>query len=199
LTARLILGSSSPRRLDILQSIGLPPDVVIGADIDETPLKDELPSPYVLRIAKGKSVALVDQFPNDYIISADTTCAVGRRILAKPEDIKDAERMLRLLSGRNHRIITAVVVRAPDGRTVSRINETRLKVKRLSEEDLKMLLAEGSWEGRAGAYHLLGAFARFVQKITGSSSGVLGLPAYETSNLLTGLGYKGSAHAANQA
>ncbi|HEY1095877.1 MAG TPA: nucleoside triphosphate pyrophosphatase [Alphaproteobacteria bacterium] len=191
MSARLILGSSSPRRLDILNQIGMPPDVVVGADIDETPLKGELPHIYCKRIAVEKNAALATQYPNDYIVTADTTCGVGRRILMKADDRAHAERMIRLLSGRNHRIITAVCVRAPDGRLSTRVNETRLKIKHLSDAEITHFLDSKEWEGRAGAYHFTGIFARYIQKIIGSSSAILGLPAYETANMLTGLGYKG--------
>ena len=194
---RLILGSSSPRRLDILNAISFPPDVVIGADIDETPRKNEIPHLYVARIAAEKNAALTPQFPDDYIITADTTVAVGRRILGKPDNVAEAEQMLRLLSGRNHRIYTALVVRAPDGRTAARTNETRVKVKRLSDEDIKNALAADEWHGRAGGFSFTGFFSRFIHHITGSSSGLLGLPAYETTNLLVGLGYTGQKHAAD--
>ncbi len=199
MTARLILGSASPRRLTILNEIGFAPHLTVPADIDETPRKTEIPRLYVQRIAQDKNAALATQFPDDYIITADTTVAVGRRILAKPDDAADAERMIRLLSGRNHRVFTAITVRAPNGRTASRINGTRVKVKHLSDADITMLLNDGSWEGRAGAYHFHGPFARFVHHIVGSASGILGLPAYETANLLIGLGYTGKTDAPHSA
>ncbi|HEY1096854.1 MAG TPA: nucleoside triphosphate pyrophosphatase [Alphaproteobacteria bacterium] len=191
MSARLILGSSSPRRLDILNQIGMPPDVVVGADIDETPLKGELPHLYCKRIAQGKNDALASQYPDDYLVTADTTVVVGRRILGNPADEAEALRMMRLLSGRNHRVYTAVVVRAPDGRVSLRLVESRVKVKNIADADLAAALAIGEWKGRAGGYSYIGYFSRFIQKMTGSSSAILGLPAYETVNLLTGLGYKG--------
>lgn len=197
---RLILGSSSPRRLDILSHIGFPPDHVIGADIDETPVKGEIPRVYVGRIAAAKCAALAGQFPNDYIITADTTVAVGRRILGKPENADEATRMHKLLSGRNHRVFTGVTVRAPDGRMASRIVESRVKIRNLSEHDLALAVSVPSeWQGRAAGYSFTGYFSRFIQKIIGSSPGIIGLPAYETTNLLTGLGYKGRSDATDQA
>lgn len=191
MSARLILGSSSPRRLDILNQIGMPPDEVVGADIDETPLKKELPHLYCMRIAQGKNEALAKQYSNDYLLTADTTVAVGRRILGNPADEAEATRMMHLLAGRNHRVYTAIVVRAPDGRTASRLVESRVKVKNIADADINAAIATGEWKGRAGGYSYIGYFSRFIQKTIGSSSGILGLPAYETANLLTGLGYKG--------
>jgi septum formation protein len=185
--------------LDILTSIGLPPDIVAAADIDETPLKNENPRLYALRVAQGKNTALIAQFPNDYILTADTTVAVGRRILGKPDDGDDAARMFRLLSGRNHRVYTAVVVYAPDGRSASRIVESRVKIKPLSETDIAHAVASNEWQGRAAGYSFQGYFSRFIQKIIGSAPGIIGLPAYESANLLTGLGYKGKHNAPDQA
>jgi septum formation protein len=190
---RLILGSSSPRRLDILNAIGFTPDLIVSPDVDETPLKNELPRLYCLRIAQSKNDALALQYPNDYLVTADTTVVVGRRIIGKPETEAEATAMMELLSGRNHRVYTAVVVRAPDGRVSTRLNDTRLKVKRFTEDDIKTMVAMGDWRGRAGGYSFVGYFSRFIQSITGSASGVLGLPAYETANLLTGLGYHPAA------
>lgn len=192
-TPRLILGSSSPRRLEILKQIGFPPDHVIGADIDETPHKGELPRLFAQRMATEKNAALAGQFPNDYILTADTTVAVGRRILGNPSDEDEATRMNRLLSGRNHRVYTAVTVRAPDGRIASRIVESRVKIRHLSNADIAFSVSSGEWKGRAGGYSFIGHFSRFIQKIIGSSSGIIGLPSYETANLLTGLGYKKDA------
>lgn len=188
-SARLILGSSSPRRLDILNQIGLTPDLVVSPDVDETPLKNELPRLYCMRIAHSKNTALAAQYPHDYVVTADTTVVVGRRIVGKPDTEDDAIAMMKLLSGRNHRVYTAVVVRAPDGRVSARLSDSRIKVKRFTDADIKAMLATGEWRGRAGGYSFVGYFSRFIQSITGSASGILGLPAYETTNLLTGLGY----------
>ncbi len=188
---RLVLGSSSPQRVGILEQINMPPDAVQGADINEDVLRGELPHAYCTRIAREKCEALKDTFPNDYIVTADTTCAVGRRILVKPEDAKDAERMLRLLSGRTHRILTAVCIRAPDGRLSERLSDNKLKVKRLSDVEIAAFIADPSqWDGFAGGYAFQKAFARFVMKINGTHTGILGLPAFETAQMLTGLGYQ---------
>ncbi len=189
--SRLVLGSSSPRRADILRQIQLPPDIIEGADINEDVKRGELPHVYCTRIAREKCEALAGKYKNDYIVTADTTCAVGRRILVKPEDAKDAERMLRLLSGRTHHILTAVCVRAPDGRVSERLSDTKLKVKRLNDEEIATFLAEPvNWEGFAGGYGFQGKFARYVMQINGTYTGILGLPAFETAQMLTGLGYR---------
>lgn len=189
-SSRLILGSSSPRRLELLKQAGFPPDIVVAADIDETPYRNELPHLYALRVAQEKNTALASQFPDDFLITADCTGAVGRRILSKADTEDQAADMMRLMSGRNHRIYSAVVVRAPDGRIAHRIAETRVKVKHLSEADIAGVIANGDWQGRACAYDYKGYFSRFVQQIVGTSSCILGLPMYETTNLLVGLGYK---------
>jgi septum formation protein len=188
---RLVLGSSSPRRVEILNQINLPPDIIQGADINEDIKRGELPHVYCTRIAHEKCAALADKFSNDYIVTADTTCAVGRRILVKPEDVKDAERMLRLLSGRTHHILTAVCVRAPDGRISERLSDNKVKVKRLSDVEIADFIADPSqWDGFAGGYAFQKAFAKFVSHISGSHTGIVGLPAFETAQMLTGLGYR---------
>jgi septum formation protein len=190
-TPRLILGSASPRRKDTLEQIAFAPDIIHAADIDETPLKNELPRAYCMRITMGKNTALHAQFPHDFIVTADTTCVVGRRIIGKPEDKQDATRILRLLSGRSHQILTAVVVRAPDGRMVSSLNATRVRVKRLSDDEIAWHLTHGQWDAYAGAYHFGGTFARHIRHISGSYSGIIGLPAFDVTQLLQGLGYQG--------
>jgi septum formation protein len=187
---RLVLGSSSPRRVDMLAQIGITPDIIQAPDIDESAKPREIPSAYCVRIAMEKCAALADQFPNDFIITADTTGAVGRRILGKPEDRADAEKMIRLLSGRAHIIYTAVVVKAPGKAPVARLSENRVKVKRLSDPELQSFLDTKEWEGCAGGYKLQQYFAQYIMSISGSPSGIVGLPLYETMQLLNGLGYK---------
>lgn len=190
--SRLVLGSSSPRRLELLRQIGFEPDVVIGPDIDEAIIPREMPSAYCMRIALEKNIALHDRFPNDFIVTADTTVAVGRRILAKAEDAADATRMIGLLSGRAHRVYTAVVVRAPDGTMSKRLSESRVKVKPLSKQEIADYIAANDWDGFAGAYRIQGLFAKFIMQINGSPSGIIGLPVFETVQMLNGLG-KGAA------
>ena len=187
---RLILGSSSPRRLQLLAQIGVTPDLVKGPDIDETPKPKEIPDAYCLRMALEKNAALQAEFANDYIITADTTVVVGRRILGKPDDRDDAEKMLKLLSGRAHRIYTSLAVKAPGRNTTSRLSISRVKVKHIGESELQEFLAdEKNWQGFAGSYSLQGQFARFIINVQGSPSGIIGLPLYETTQLLKGQGY----------
>lgn len=186
---RLILGSASPQRVALLAQIGIKPDVIQGADIDETPRKGELPRAYCLRIAQEKNAALAEQFPNDFLITGDTIGAAGRRILGKPNDRGEAEKMLSLLSGRAHRIYTAVVVRAPDRRVAHRLQDNRVRIKRMSDPELQKLLDAGEWQNRSGSYTLQGMMAQYIVSIQGSPSGIIGLPLHETAQLLKGLGY----------
>jgi septum formation protein len=165
----------------------------VAADINEDPLKNglkgELPRPYVQRIALAKMVALASQYPDSFIITADTTVAVGRRILGKAADMAEAEKFLTLLSGRNHDVITCVVVRAPNGQQTSRLVASRVKVKRLHQTEIASYLAGSEWQGKAGAYAMQGTFAQYIHQIIGSPSGIIGLPLYETAQMLKGLGF----------
>jgi septum formation protein len=187
----LVLASASPRRLDLLRQVGVEPDRVLAADIDETPLRDETPPQLALRLAVGKAKAGGEQAPEAYVIGADTVVAVGRRILGKPRDEADARRMIALLQGRAHRVLTGVAVRAPDGRLSSRLSETRLRFKRLPTAQIEAFLQTGEWRGVAGGYRIQGRAAGFTLELQGSYSGVVGLPLYETLALLEGLGYRG--------
>lgn len=186
---RLILGSSSPRRVDMLAQIGVTPDVIKGADIDETPHKNEAPDKYCVRVTVEKNIALQDEFPNDFILTADTTGALGRRILGKPEDREDAKKMIQMLSGRAHLIHTAVSVKAPGKKIVHRLNTSRVKFKRLSDAELEAFLDSNDWVGTGAGYKLQSHMAQHVMSISGSPSGIVGLPLYETMQLLKGLGY----------
>ncbi|MDO1560368.1 nucleoside triphosphate pyrophosphatase [Brevundimonas sp. 2R-24] len=188
--APLVLASASPRRLELLAQIGVRPDHTAPQDIDETPLKGETPKRLVLRLAEGKARAGAAAQPDAYVLGSDTVVAVGRRILGKPADAEEAGRMLDLLSGRNHVVLTGVAVRAPDGRTASRIAEARVAFKRLSDEERAGYLASGQWEGAAGAYKVQGLAGGFVRGITGSYTAIVGLPLYETRLLLEGLGWR---------
>lgn len=190
---RLILGSSSPRRVDLLKQIGYVPDVIQGADIDETPQPYELPQAYCLRMAEEKNAALAPQFPHDVVITADTIVAAGRRIIGKPEDRADAGRIIRLLSGRAHQIYSAVTIAAPGSKPVSRISVSRVKMKRLSDDEIEHFLNTNDWQGVSGAYRLQGAIAQYMLSVQGSPSGIIGLPLYETAQLLKGIGYGASA------
>jgi septum formation protein len=191
MTAPLVLASASPRRLDLLRQVGLEPERVARADVDESPLKGEAPRQLAVRLALAKAEAAAASEPSSYVIGADTVVALGRRVFGKPEDEAEARRMLSLLSGRAHRVLTGVAVRAPDGRTAWRLSETRLRWKRLSAAEIGALLESGEWRGVAGGYRIQGRAAGFTLDLQGSYSGVVGLPLYETLALLEGLGYRG--------
>ncbi len=185
---KLILGSASPRRRALLGQLGIVPDAVRPADIDETPRPGELPRPYCARMAREKAEAL-DVGTGEILLTSDTTVAVGRRILGKPEDAAEAARFLRLLSGRRHRVITAVAVRTAD-RLWERDVVTAVKVKALSEREIAAYLATGDWEGKAGAYAIQGPAGAFIPWLQGSYSAVMGLPIFETAALLEAAGYR---------
>jgi septum formation protein len=186
----LVLASASPRRLDLLAQVGVTPDRVDPADIDETPLRDETPRRHALRLAREKARAVAVRAPGDFVLAADTVVAVGRRILPKAETEDQAIKCLALLSGRNHMVLTAVAVIGPDGREASRLVETRVQVKQLSDAERADYLAGGEWRGKAGGYAVQGVAGGFIIDLHGSYTGVVGLPLYETLNLLRGLGWK---------
>jgi septum formation protein len=188
----LVLASASPRRLDLLAQVGVTPDRVDPADIDETPLRDETPRRHALRLAREKARAVASRSPGDFVLAADTVVAVGRRILPKAETEDQAIKCLALLSGRNHMVLTAVAVIGPDGREASRLVETRVQVKQLSDLERADYLAGGEWRGKAGGYAVQGVAGGFIIGLHGSYTGVVGLPLYETLNLLRGLGWKAS-------
>jgi len=184
---RLILGSASPRRLELLAQIGVVPDEVRAVEIDETSGRDEAPRAYVARMAREKALAVASA-PDDLILTADTTVAVGHRILGKPGDAAEAEAFLRLLSGRRHRVTTAICVRLGE-RVQQRQVETRVRFKRLSEDEIAAYLASGEWQGKAGGYAIQGLAGAFIPQINGSYSNVVGLPLTETVGLLRAAGY----------
>ena len=188
---RLILGSASPRRLEILAQIGVVPDAVRPAEIDEDPRPGELPRRYCCRIAREK-VAAVRADSGDLILCADTTVAIGRRILGKPRDAGEAAEFLLKLSGRRHRVITAVAVRRGT-KTWERDVVTQVKMKRLSDEDLSAYLATGDWRGKAGGYAIQGPASALIPWISGSFTAVVGLPLAETATLLRTAGYRWDA------
>lgn len=186
----LVLASASPRRLDLLRQIGLEPDGVDPADIDEAALPDETPRQQALRLARAKAEMVHARRPDAYVVAADTVVAVGRRVLPKALTEAQARRCLGLLAGRAHRVLTGVAVIAPNGRLASRLSETRLKFKRLTTAELDLYLAGGEWSGKAGGYGIQGAAGAFVTELSGSYTGVVGLPLYETACLLEGLGFR---------
>jgi len=182
----LILASASPRRLELLRQIGVVPDRVIAPDIDEAPARDELPRLLARRLARAKAEAAAD--PDAHVLAADTVVAAGRRILPKAETEAEARACLDLLSGRRHRVFSAVVLRAPDGKAAERVVETAIAFIRLTEAQKRAYLAAGEWRGKAGGYAIQGRAASFIRFLSGSQSGVVGLPLFETAQLLRGCG-----------
>ena len=187
---RLVLGSASPRRLDLLRQAGIEPDLVDPADIDETPLKGETPRRLAARLASEKAAVVAGRHPGAHVIGADTLVAVGRRILGKPEGEADARTMIDLLSGRAHRVLTGVTVVAPGGRSAGRVVESRITFKRLSPPEIEGFIASRQWEDAAGGYKIHQRAGAFVTDLKGSFTGVVGLPLYETMALLNGLGWR---------
>lgn len=184
---RLILGSASPRRRDLLAQIGVIPDSILPPDINEDPRKAELPGPYCMRLAREKALAVVAG-PDDIVLCADTTVALGRRIMGKPADAAEAARFLTDLGGRRHQVITAVAVRRGD-RIWARASVSAVKMKRLSDLELNAYLASMDWQGKAGGYAIQGAAGAFIPWISGSFTGIVGLPLAETAALLAAAGY----------
>ncbi|WP_299076762.1 Maf family protein [uncultured Ruegeria sp.] len=182
-----ILGSGSPRRLDLLAQLGVQPDAIRPPDIDEAPVKGELPVPYCNRIAREK-VQAVQADDEDVVLCADTTVALGRRILGKPENAGQAAEFLHALSGRRHRVVTSVAVRRGD-RLLQCDVVSQVKVKRLSDVEVNAYLATDDWQGKAGAYAIQGPAGAFIPWISGSFTGIVGLPLSETAALLQGIGY----------
>jgi len=183
----LTLASASPRRRELLGRLGLAPDAVIPANIDETPLAGELPRAYALRM--GREKALAASAPG-FVLAGDTVVAVGRRILPKTETAEEARACLDLLSGRRHQVLSSVVLRAPDGSLRERLDETVVSFKRLSSEEIAAYLAGGEWRGKAGGYAIQGAAEGLIAWIRGSHSGVMGLPLYHARALLKAAGFR---------
>jgi len=188
---RLILGSASPRRLELLAQIGVAPDAVIAAEIDETPLKDELPRAHAARLAaeKANAIAARPEAAGGLVLTADTVVALGRRILGKPSDEAEARRFLSLLSGRRHRVTTSVALKGGE-RLWTRTVETAVRFKRLSDAEIDAYVASDEWRGKAGGYAIQGRAAAFSPAINGSYSNVVGLPLTEVAGLLKGAGYE---------
>ena len=184
-----ILASASPRRVELLRQISIVPDHILPAEIEETPLKKEQPRELVARLAAAKAAAIAKDYPDAYVLAADTVVACGRRILPKAETTDDARALLEMLSGRRHRVIGGVSIFAPAGASSARVVETAVTFKRLSSAELDNYLASDEWRDKAGAYAIQGLAARFVCSLNGSYSNVVGLPLYETSQMLSGLGF----------
>jgi septum formation protein len=192
---KLVLASGSPRRLSLINQAGIEPDLLLPADVNEMPLKGELPRSCATRLARAKAEAALTAVRSDedlkgaFIVAADTVVAVGRRILPKAELLDEAAQCLRLLSGRNHRVFTGVCLVTPREGFRQRLVETKVRFKRLSEQDIEAYLASGEWRGKAGGYAAQGLAGTFIVKMVGSYSNVVGLPLYETAAMLEGDGY----------
>jgi septum formation protein len=192
---KLVLASASPRRLELLQQIGLEVDALLPTDIDEAPQRAELPRSLATRLASEKAAAALKirayqpQLEGCFLLAADTVVAVGRRILPKCDDVEQAEDCLRLLSGRQHRVFTGVTLITPRGAERRRLVESRLRFKRLTATEIDAYLAAGEWRGKAGGYAIQGLAGAFVVRLLGSYSAVVGLPLYETYSLLAGEGF----------
>jgi nucleoside triphosphate pyrophosphatase len=186
---RLILASASPRRVDLLARIGVVPDAIVPADIDETIPKGELPRQHALRLAREKAEAVAATEPDALVLGADTVVAVGRRILPKVEDEATLRACMKLLSGRRHRVLTGVALAIPNGGIRERLGETMIAMKQLSPEEIDYYASHGEWRGKAGGYALQGYGEVYVRHIAGSYSNVVGLPLAETRVLLKSAGY----------
>jgi len=185
--APLLLASASPRRRELLDRLGIVPDAIVPADIDETPRKGEVPRAYAVRMALEKADAAAD--PASYVLAGDTVVALGRRILPKADDEQTARQCLSLLSGRRHRVLSAVALRAPDGTVRHRLSETQVRFKRLENAEISAYITSGEWRGKAGGYAIQGRAEGLIVWIAGSHSGVVGLPLFETRALLKHAGF----------
>lgn len=184
-----VLASASPRRRDLLAQIGIVPDEICPADLDETPKTGELPRPYAQRLSIEKAQAVRPQWPDSVILAADTVVAVGRRILPKTETPEEARKCLELMSGRAHKVLTGVAVVSSEGKFSHRVVETRVILKRLTSEEIDGYLESGEWKGKAGGYGIQGIASSLISSLSGSYTSVVGLPLFETRNLLMGAGF----------
>lgn len=195
LRPRLVLASASPRRLMLLSQVGVTPDALRPASIDETPGKGEMPRGLAIRLARAKAEAARNLIANDkdladaYVLAADTVVAVGRRILATPKDVEEAIISLGYLSGRSHRVLTAICLITPEDRVRIKVVDTRVRFKRLSREEIQSYIASREWRGKAGAYAIQGLAGCFVQKLAGSYTNVVGLPLTEVTGMLVAEGF----------
>ncbi|GGB87760.1 Maf-like protein [Novosphingobium endophyticum] len=184
---RLTLASASPRRRELIVRLGLVPEAIVATDIDETPAKRELPREYARRMAREKALAV--RGDGEHVLAGDTVVACGRRILPKAEDEATARKCLSLLSGRRHRVLSAIALKAPDGTLRERLSETVVRFKPLSAEEIERYIAGGEWHGKAGGYAIQGSAEGLIAWIGGSHSGVVGLPLFETRALLKAAGF----------
>lgn len=186
---KLILASASPRRVQLLEQVGIKPDEILPADIDETPLKGELPRDLAKRLAVGKAQAVAEQHKDAYILAADTVVGCGRRILDKAEDEVYARKCLETLSGRRHHVYGGITLITPKGEAITRLVDTIVQLKRLSSSEIDQYIESGEWEGKAGGYAIQGQAAAYIKFIRGSYSNVVGLSLYDTIGILKGSGY----------
>jgi septum formation protein len=187
---RLILASASPRRLELLAQVGITPDQIDPADIDESAGKDEEPGPLARRLAETKAASVAARHGDAFVLGADTVVGVGRRIIGKPGGVDEARRFLKLLSGRRHRVYGGICVIAPDGAKARRLIDTMVRFKRLTDSEIDAYLATGEWDGKAGGYGIQGHAAAFVPAINGSYTNVVGLDVAAATAMLGGLGYR---------
>jgi septum formation protein len=190
MTGKLILASASPRRLDLLKQVHIIPDKIIAADIDETPLKAELPRALAKRLSAAKARKIHSKNPDCFILAADTVVACGRRILPKAENEQDARECLGFLSGRRHHVYGGIALITPDGKTLQKISDTVVQFKILTTQEIDSYITSGEWDGKAGAYAIQGLAAAFIKSIRGSYSNVVGLSLYDTMQILNGAGFK---------
>ena len=188
-TAKFILASASPRRKEPLAQVSIIPDAIDPADIDETPLKNEIPRAYVMRLAAEKAKAVAARHDGAFILAADTTVAVGRRILEKPENPQQAKQFLQLMSGRRHRVISGIALYTPDGKILRRNPETVVQFKKMSAQEVDEYIASNEWKDAAGGYKIQGQAEQFIKFIGGSYSNVVGLSLYDTMQMLNGSGF----------
>lgn len=186
--AKLILASASPRRQQLLARIGITADAIIPADIDESPHQGELPRDYARRMAAEKAAVIAAQHPDSAVLSGDTVVAAGRRVLPKAESEADARMCLDLISGRRHLVLSAVTLMLPGGRALHRLSESIVTFKRLHADEVEAYIAGGEWQGKAGGYAIQGSAEALIRSISGSYSGIMGLPLYETRSMLLSAG-----------
>ena len=187
---KFILASSSPQRKKLLETIGITPDDIVPANIDETPKKNEKPKDFVLRMSKEKGLSVAKNNLNSFILSGDTIVAAGRRIIGKPSSKNEAEKILKLLSGRRHRVLSAFTLIKPGGIEITKVVVSRVKFSRLSDKEINEYLGTNEWQGKAGGYAIQGRASAFVPWISGSYTGVMGFPMNEIKNVLESSGWK---------
>jgi septum formation protein len=186
---RLILASASPRRKMLLEQVGIIPDLIDAADIDESEQKDEPPRLYALRMAREKAEKIAPKYPGDFVLTGDTVVAVGRRILHKAESRDDARRYITLMQGRRQRVLTAIGLALPDGQIVTKLAEATVTFRRMSKNEIESYLDSNEWQGKAGGYGYQGRGALYIKTTSGNYTTIIGLPVFEVANLLKSHGY----------